>query len=316
MAALFVAYWFRRLYVLVMAQKILASMALVAMLPPPTAQAANPPLQLKASTSWHVDYAVDRCRLMRQFGEGDERVSAIFDRYGPEESFRMTISGKPVKTFVENGEATVQFGPAESEQRIFFLNGNLAEDPALVFASRVRVAPPTPAEQITVKQQGNDEWIEFADIGPAREAAIRYLSIGKPLRRSVVLETGSMRAPLAALNKCVENLLTHWGINVEKHRNLTTRAAPAGNPAKWVVSRDYPVKMLQSGQPAIVEFRLSVGVDGIPSACHIQSTTRPIEFDKAVCGSLMKRARFTPAIDAEGKPLASYYRNTVRFALP
>jgi len=74
--------------------------------------------------------------------------------------------------------------------------------------------------------------------------------------------------------------------------------------------------MLYAGQSAIVEFRMIVSDDGSPASCHIQSTTRPKEFDKAVCGSLMKRARFKPALDADGKPLASYYRNTVRFAIP
>lgn len=76
------------------------------------------------------------------------------------------------------------------------------------------------------------------------------------------------------------------------------------------------MKMLMQGQPAIVEFRLSVGADGAPLSCHIQSTTRPKEFDEAVCGSLMKRARFSPALDAEAKPMTSYYRNTVRFQIP
>jgi hypothetical protein len=74
--------------------------------------------------------------------------------------------------------------------------------------------------------------------------------------------------------------------------------------------------MLSAGQPAIVEFRLSVSADGVPTSCHIQLTTRPKEFDAAVCDSLMRRARFTPALDAEGKPLISYYLNTVKFALP
>jgi hypothetical protein len=74
--------------------------------------------------------------------------------------------------------------------------------------------------------------------------------------------------------------------------------------------------MLGIGQPAIVEFRLSIGADGVPLACHIQETTRPKEFDNAVCKSLMRRARFEPALDATGTAITSYYRNTVRFQIP
>ena len=298
-----------------MSHKALGILAMIAVTTPVFGQSTKGPLNLKPSSAWHVDYADDRCRLARQFGEGENEVVALFDRYGPDNFFRMSLTGKPMKTWVEKAEATVQFGPVEGPQQLYFLNGNVGDKPALVFASRVRVAGPSPAEQLAIKEREEDEWIELATIGPDREAAVKYLSIGKPLRRAVVLETGSMRAPLAALNKCIDDLVTHWGIDVERHRNLTARAKPI-DFGKWVRSSDYPVKMLQSGQPAIVEFRLAVGPDGKPTSCHIQSTTRPKEFDAAVCGSLMRRARFPPAIDADGKPLTSYYRNTVRFALP
>jgi outer membrane biosynthesis protein TonB len=125
-----------------------------------------------------------------------------------------------------------------------------------------------------------------------------------------------MRAPLAALDTCIDNLLTSWGIDVEKHKTLSQQTKPLKSPAKWVVSSDYPVGMLSAGQPALVNFRLSIGPDGAPTGCYIQATTRPKEFDNAVCKSVMKRARFSPALDAQGQPLASYYQNSVYFEIP
>jgi Gram-negative bacterial TonB protein C-terminal len=271
-------------------------------------------LVLKPTSAWNIDYADDRCRLARQFGEGEEKVVALFDRYGPDDFFKITLAGKPVNTWSERADAAVQFGPTESVQMLYFLKGTVADMPALIFTSRARVAPASLAEQLAIKERDGDESIELAPVGPEREAAIRYLSIGKPLRRAVVLETGTMRAPMAALDKCIDNLVTHWGVDAEKHKALSAKVKPMVNPSKWPI--DYPVKMLKAGQPAIVEFRLAIGPDGEATSCHIQSTTRPKEFDAAVCGSLMKRARFTPALDSEGKPIASFYRNTVRFALP
>jgi Gram-negative bacterial TonB protein C-terminal len=298
-----------------MSGKFLATLAMIATASPSFAQSSKGPLVLKPFSAWHVDYADDRCRLARQFGEGEQKVFAFFDRYGPDDFFKLTLAGKPVSTWAEKAEAAVQFGPAEAEQMLYFLKGTVADNmPALIFTSRVRIAPASAAEQLAIKARDDDEWIELTPVSLEREAAIRYLSVGKPLRRPVILETGSMRAPIAALNKCIDNLVTYWGVDVEKHKNLTARVKPLVNPGKWSI--DYPVKMLRVGQPAIVEFRLSVDTDGKPTTCHIQSTTRPKEFDAAVCGWIMKRARFSPALDAEGKPLASYYRNTVRFALP
>jgi hypothetical protein len=299
-----------------MTAKLLAAFSMIAISVTATVQAAKPPLHLKQTSPWNVDYADDRCRLMRKFGEGDEEVYAVFDRFGPGEQFRLTLAGKIFKTSLEKGKAAVMFGPAEEEQQLNFSSGSFGEFPAFLFDSQARLAPLTASEQAAIDKSGGEAWIDLTPVGPAREAAIRNLTVNKPLRQALILETGSMRKPLEALGKCVDNLMTIWGIDVEKHKSLTQRVKPLTSPGKWVVSQDYPAKMLSAGQPAIVEFRLSVGADGKPVSCHIQLTTRPKEFDAAVCGSLMKRARFKPALDADGKPLASYYRNTVRFALP
>lgn len=296
--------------------KSLALLALVGTTFPALAQTTNGPLVLKPSSPWHVDYADDRCRLGRQFGAGDEQVLLFLDRYGPSDRFRMTVAGKPLKVSVDRAEATLQFGPTEVEQRLLFLNGNLGEMPALVFASSARIAAPTDAELQAAKNAAENEWIDAPPISEERQKAVKYLTIGKPLRRSVTLETGSMRGGLAALDKCVDNLMISWGVDIERHKSLTRKVRPQQSPARWVVSQDYPLQMLRDGQPAIVDFRLSVGPDGVPTACHIQSTTRAKEFDTAVCQSVMRRARFDPALDAGGKPIASYYLNRVRFQLP
>ena len=76
-----------------MLKKFFAVFALISITTSSHAQSAKGPLQLKQTSAWNVDYADDRCRLMRQFGVGDEKVFAIFDRYGPGERFRMTIAG-------------------------------------------------------------------------------------------------------------------------------------------------------------------------------------------------------------------------------
>ena len=54
---------------------------------------------------------------------------------------------------------------------------------------------------------------------------------------------------------------------------------------------------------------------GKPSACHIQQSASPPEFSKAVCDAMMRRAHFEPALDKDGKPVASYYRSSVIFLM-
>jgi Gram-negative bacterial TonB protein C-terminal len=275
-------------------------------------QAKEPPLQLKPVSPWAVDYAEDHCRLARQFGAGDQLTYLFLDRYQPGPSFNLTMAGKSVKTNVDEAEASVTFGPNEVGQMLNFRRGAIGELPALIFTGRTTIALPSKAQL----EGGKDGWDQFVQTRDDRHKAVQYLEIGKPLRRTIILETGAMKAPLAALDKCMDNLLTYWGVSVDQHKSLTRWVTPHSDPRYWLTSEDYPSDMLREGQPALVKFRLSVGADGVPTACHIQSTTRPKEFDDAVCKSVIRRARFDPALDADGKPLASYFQSSVYFNIP
>lgn len=300
-----------------MTESRLMWLAALALATPSAGPAATPEaLTLKRSSSWQVNYADDQCRLARQFGEGGQAVILFMDRYGPSEYFRLTISGALIKTDVEKADAEIQFGPGEQVQELSVLGGNLGAQPALLFSSRARIAALSAAEEADIKKRPDSAWVAIAPISEDRKKAVRYLRVGKPLKAPIILQTGGMRAPLAALDTCVDNLLETWSIDVQKHKSLTRDVKPLSSPGNWVAARDYPMKMLRAGQPAIVEFRMIVETDGAPVSCHIQSSTRPKEFDDAVCGSLMKRARFLPALDADSTPIKSFYRNTVRFELP
>jgi hypothetical protein len=228
------------LYVAAMKYHLPIATAIIALSISAQAQAKKEPLRLKQTSQWNVDYANERCRLIRKFGEGEELAYIVFDRFGPGDKFRLTVAGKSLKTSIDHGEAIVQFGPTEGEQRLSFSHGSFGELPALLFDSQTRVAPPSAAELAAIEKAGKDKdaiWIDLAPVDPARLGAIRNLTIGRPFRQTVVLETGSMQKPLEALGKCVDDLMTTWGIDVEKHKALSKVATPASSPGPWILSR-------------------------------------------------------------------------------
>lgn len=279
--------------------------------------AKKQPLVLKPSSKWIASYDDDSCRLIRQFGTEKQSVTAIFSRFGPGDRFQLTLAGEPFKLRSSSRPARLQFGPTEEVQEISFFVGSLGEDiPALIFSGGMRIAAMSDAETKALKTWNKNHAFKFEPISAERQAAVTQLSMGRPLRQPVVLEIGSMEKPFSALSSCIEELQTHWGIDVTKHKNLTREAQPDNNPGSWVNANDYPTDMLRRGQPAVVQFRLSIDGAGQVTACHIQRTTRPKEFDDAVCKSLLKRASFLPALDAEEKPIASYWQSTVRFQIP
>ena len=220
-----------------MSKAISSFLVIVAVSVPALGKAKPDLLVLKPSSAWHIDYAADSCRITRQFGEAPDQVSVVLNRYSPEEFVRMVVSGEPVKLSGSSGVAKVQFGPNEEVQSLNYSNGKSGEFPALVFTGPIRIAPMTPVElalqEKSFKKQKNKVYLAIipAPISGPRQSAVRYLELNKPLHRAVRLETGSMRAPLSALDKCVDELTTHWGIDVEKHKNLRLMLRPPTIPA-------------------------------------------------------------------------------------
>ncbi len=278
--------------------------------------AKSEPISLEPSSSWTLDYADDSCRLIRKFGENDDNIILILNSFAPGDEFNLTVAGNPVAYRGASRTASIQFGPGESEQKLKFSNGKMADGmPALIFAGRTRIAPLTESEDEQREAYERREII-LAPISEKRKAAVTQLSIGKPLARPISLRLGAMDRPLAALATCVDELMTHWGIDVAKHQGLTRPVQPDGDPGQWVQANDYPSDMLWAGKQAYVHFRMGVDENGDPTACHIQHSIGGEAFDKAVCASLMKRAKFLPALDKAGKPIASFYLNAVNFQIP
>jgi TonB family protein len=294
----------------------LSIFVLLAALALPGSAAAKELPRLKPSSKWNIHYADDSCRMGRSFGEGDQKVVLIADRYEPGGDLRLSFVGKRAYTRLDEGDAQIRFGPVEAEQKVPFYPGTLADKtPTLILQRSVRIAPypPETLEAYEAALKAGKYDFKWPKVTPEQEAAVTYVEVKQRGGQPFILETGSLGPPLAVLEKCTDELLDHWGIDVAKHASLSRRVRPTSNPGNWVKSRDYPSEMLRQGKRAIVHFRLNVDAAGAPTACHIQQSTRPKAFDDAVCKAIMRNAKFEPALDAEGKPLASYWLNSVVF---
>ncbi|PKP86977.1 MAG: hypothetical protein CVT78_07425 [Alphaproteobacteria bacterium HGW-Alphaproteobacteria-17] len=283
------------------------SAALTLLALPTAANAKEEPLQLAPSSPWNIDYADDYCRLARTFGTDSQKVTLLIDRFAPGARFRLTLVGPVMKRTTPDGTATVRFGKVLPSQKLYFHTGDFNKDtPAWVFSSSVRLRPSPPQ----VDPNSPDAPPSFE----ADEAGVTEIAIGAPLRRHIVLQTGSMQKSFAALRSCTDNLVASWGVDIERYRNAVW-SVPLSSPATWVTNADYPPGMARTFQPGLVEFRLSIDPTGKVTECRIQQSTNPDGFNAAVCKAMMRRARFQPARDKNGEPIASYYQNSVRFMI-
>ena len=271
---------------------------------------------LAPSSRWVVNYANESCSLGRNFGEGDQKVTLFFDQYEPGDSFSLTFVGKPVAVAEVNPKAVVQFGPNEEPQEATAVGATTDHVPALILQGSQRIGPMTEDEKAARKKASDDgQPFEPAPIGAAREKAATWLELGKARPFDLVFETGALDAPLAALRECSWDMVRSWGLDVQQQKSLSRRAYPTVPPYSWFSPDDYPSAMLRGGYQGIVNFRLLVDETGKVAACKIQVSTRPKEFDDVVCRAVTRRAKFHPALDSQGKPILSYWRETVSFRL-
>lgn len=97
---------------------------------------------------------------------------------------------------------------------------------------------------------------------------------------------------------------------------LTIVAAQAINARSWITPQDYPTSALRENRSGHTGFRLTIAPEGKPMRCEIVYESGWNDIDQATCKLLMKRARFKPALDAQGKPTVAVYRNVHSFYIP
>jgi TonB family protein len=94
-----------------------------------------------------------------------------------------------------------------------------------------------------------------------------------------------------------------------------TRLQPIA-PGTWVTNDDYPAEAIRERQQGTSSFRLDVDKNGVVTGCTITGSAGAQILDDAVCTLLKARARFHPALDEQGKPIAASYFNRFRWELP
>lgn len=90
----------------------------------------------------------------------------------------------------------------------------------------------------------------------------------------------------------------------------------ARNPGSWVTDADYPSAALRSGDAGTTRFKLDVDGGGKVTNCSVTGSSGSSLLDSTACNLLRRRARFTPAQDADGNKIASSYSGRFTWKIP
>ena len=285
-----------------------------------TSHAQAKDMVLQPTSPWKVNYADENCDLARTFGTGSDAIALHIIRFVPGDDFQMGLVGEAVQAWTSAHVLRLQFGPSELAIKVYLDRATTADGQKLAL--------------LTVDSIGGDKGIVKAgkssgnkgektrkpidavnpyQVTKEREQAVSRISVLGGLLNRITLETGSLGEPMEALRKCNAELLGHWNIDVEKHRQLSRLAQPIGDPHKWLTWMDYPPEMLDWGKRGFFRFRFTVEPSGIVSNCTLMQSIMPRQDAQATCEKLKSRARFEPALDADGKPIRSFWVRNARF---
>lgn len=279
-----------------------------AMLAPLTAEPGSAePIVLKPASAWNLDIGENRCRLNRLFGEEGNQHLLALEQYYPSEGAGVFIAGPGLKPFRSGAPTQLRLFAEQTPLTSSPFTGT-AEGfgPAVVYRS-LRFDGETPSELPLQDLEGRG----IAHLAPPPPQA-RSLTVAQG-ETSVTLETGPLASALAALNQCSEDLIYSWGLDLEQHRTATRRTVFLnGQNVSNAMAERFPSDLARAEGQAIVRLRVIVSAEGKVENCLLLNQTSRPKAAAPACKA-MDKARFEPALDAQGQPMRSYYATTVTY---
>ncbi|HEY7807980.1 MAG TPA: hypothetical protein VIC34_12345 [Croceibacterium sp.] len=272
---------------------------------------------------WSVDYGDDYCRLARNFSSGGETLALAFERIAPGPLMRMIVVSDAIKPF--RGVLTVgwHFVPSGSERQAFFFMSQTPDGKAYFNLGMVGlealgdgtagsavvrgplppiVRRPTKTPPVYVPSPPYDRGKELATA-----KSLTGFVIDGGLAKAVEVDTGDLAQAIGALQTCADDLAKTWGLDQAQLQAQQTPPIPEGGGVGWLPKETFaPTDFAKLGGGSN-QVRLMVDAMGKPTACAIHLATLDPATNAKICKALMASAKFTPAKDANGQAIPSYW---------
>ncbi|WP_066821875.1 energy transducer TonB [Sphingomonas mali] len=218
---------------------------------------------LAPSGKWTVDYRADKCVASRPFGTEPITYLTLqpFVSLDIKGATLIVVAPDTEGGGVQNGKAKISLRPTGTTKTLDYISRQPQPDGARSY--EMSLDPDL-----------------MAQIGQATSLAI---DAGK---ESVTLETGKLQPVIDAAEKCNDDLMRSWGVD------LAARAAPVGNPGEWFTDNDYPPAAARRHVQGNAVIVLTVDPDGRVKGCRIVATTGAPDLDDGTCERARTHARY------------------------
>lgn len=291
--------------------KFVSCLAVAGMIAAPLPAAAQDAGKVfKPTGQWALDYGDDYCRLARSFSDGEDDLALAIERIDPGPSARLVLISNALKPFRSADEIGWHFTPADPERKARYTHSVTGDGKQYYNLGPFTVAPftlPAPGTPPPVFDRAKEQAAAKGKTG---------LVLDSGLNTPIAVETGDLAAPIAALQACADDLAKSWGLDPAKLQGETAAAVAEKNGSGW----------LPQGTVAFTDFgklggganqvRLMVDATGKATSCAIHWATLDATANDKICKTALANARFTPAKDAAGQPMAGYWIGSPMFMGP
>jgi hypothetical protein len=294
----------------------LAAIAICPALATPCGYAAELYLPQAPGSNWMVDGGEDSCRMMRDFGDGDDRVILLLTQWAPGKSFSMVVAGKPVRRFAADRPVEVQFsdpaGPLGTRQE-HPAAGTLGDQRNALIFSEIYLTP-RPPEDAPLAADGL-----YGTAAPMLPAAAIAAADRIELiqgRDRLRLSPNRLGDALKVFDACSQTRLADWGLDPEAHRTMI-RSPEALNfdDLSKRIARYYPLVARMRGEQGNLHMHMLVDEQGRATDCTIIAASETNSITTNACEQFTSEGLFLPALDANGKPMKSFYTTSILFRM-
>ena len=141
---------------------------------------------------------------------------------------------------------------------------------------------------------------------------IQINSLREALNRRFAL--GPMASAWTELDACLQRLRQTWNIG-EASGRLASSAELITPTTQLFSDRDYPRVASRKGQSGSTHIILLIDETGAVKDCTLAETSGAAVLDASTCGLILRRAKFRPATDLNGKPAKSAYEQRITWQL-
>ena len=233
---------------------------------------------LEPAGKWVVDYRPDQCLASREYGNPEKPITFGIRPAPNGKTYLLILAERhPGPDWGQEEGVTVDFGRGAIKSWLLEFGNRSAKSD--IYHVRIPAAE-----------------MDQAKVAPS----VKLSFSGQP---DVELELQSMPALMKTLEDCTSDLKRYWNLGGEKDGRISRPSK--GDIRHLFSASDYPADAARRNQSGNTQFMLLIDQSGKVAGCDVVVASGIPVLDIMGCQVIRDRGKFTPALDANGKPVRS-----------